>query len=162
MSFGGWGRRSLRRNHRAILFAAAASSLLMAAGCARPPRGPEEVSSFRQVGEASWYGPDFHGKITANGERYNMLLLTAAHPTLPFNTLVRVTNLQNGRTAVVRINDRGPFMKGRILDLSYGAARALGANSAGVISVRIEVVGKGEPPVSSPKPGAGRGKEGGG
>jgi rare lipoprotein A len=98
------------------------------------------------VGEASWYGPEFHGKTTANGERYNMLLMTAAHPTLPFNTLVRVTNLDNGRTAVVRINDRGPFLKGRILDLSYTAARALGANSPGVIRVKIEVVGKASPP----------------
>jgi rare lipoprotein A len=97
------------------------------------------------VGEASWYGPDFHGKTTANGERYNMLLMTAAHQSLPFNTLVRVTNLENGRTAVVRINDRGPFLKGRILDLSYTAARALGANSPGVIRVKIEVVGKAGP-----------------
>ncbi len=128
--------------------------LLLWAGCARPPSPPEELSAFRQVGEASWYGPDFHGKITASGERYNMLLLTAAHQTLPFNTLIRVTNLDNGRTAVVRINDRGPFMKGRILDLSYTAARALGANSSGVIRVRIEVVGKAAP---SPGPGAVRG-----
>jgi len=94
------------------------------------------------VGEASWYGPTFHGKTTANGERYNMLGMTAAHLTLPFNTLVRVTNLENGFSAVVRINDRGPFLKKRILDLSYKAARALGANGPGVIRVRIEVVGK--------------------
>jgi rare lipoprotein A len=99
------------------------------------------------VGEASWYGPEFHGRITANGERYNMLLMTAAHRTLPFNTLVRVTNLENSRSAVVRINDRGPFLKGRILDLSYTAARALGANTAGVIHVKLEVVGKAGPAV---------------
>jgi rare lipoprotein A len=119
--------------------------LLLWEGCAPRPPSPERVPSFRQVGEASWYGPDFHGKITAKGERYNMLLMNAAHQTLPFNTLVRVTNLDNGRTAVVRINDRGPFLKGRILDLSYTAARALGANASGVIRVRIEVVGKAAP-----------------
>ena len=124
-------------------------------GCAPRPPSPEKVPPLRQVGEASWYGPDFHGKITANGERYNMLLMTAAHQTLPFNTLVRVTNLDNGRTAVVRINDRGPFLKGRILDLSYTAARALGANSSGVIRVKLEVVGKAAP-VSAAGTPAGR------
>lgn len=101
---------------------------------------------FRQVGEASWYGPKFHGRTTANGESYNMLGRTAAHRTLPFNTLVKVTNLGNGRSTVVRINDRGPFLKGRILDLSYTAARDLGASRPGVIRVRIEVVGVGKPP----------------
>jgi len=122
-------------------------------GCARRPQGPEDFSAFRQTGEASWYGPDFHGRITANGERYNMLGLTAAHPVLPFNTLVRVTNLDNGRAVVVRINDRGPFLKGRILDLSYGAAKALGANRPGVVRVRIEVVGKASPPAGKDRGG---------
>ena len=135
----------MKRSGRPPLLLALLLPLLLWAGCARRPPSPEEVPSFRQVGEASWYGPDFHGKITANGERYNMLQMTAAHQTLPFNTLVRVTNLENGRTAVVRINDRGPFLKGRILDLSYAAARALGANSSGVIRVKIEVVGKAAP-----------------
>jgi rare lipoprotein A len=108
-------------------------------------------STFKQTGEASWYGPTFHGKTTANGERYNMLRLTAAHKQLPFNTLVRVTNLANGKSATVRINDRGPFLKGRILDLSYGAAQALGANGPGVIRVRIEVVGKAAPTAATAK-----------
>lgn len=106
-----------------------------------------------ETGEASWYGPTFHGKTTANGERYNMLLLTAAHRTLPFGTLVKVTNLGNGKTATVRINDRGPFLKGRILDLSYAAARALGANAPGVIRVRLDVIGK----ASGAKPASGGG-----
>lgn len=136
----------MRKSRRPLLLLAPLLPLLLWAGCARLPPSPEEFPPFRQVGEASWYGPEFHGKTTANGERYNMLLMTAAHPTLPFNTLVRVTNLDNGRTAVVRINDRGPFLKGRILDLSYTAARALGANSPGVIRVKIEVVGKASPP----------------
>jgi rare lipoprotein A (peptidoglycan hydrolase) len=130
---------------------------LLPAGCARAPQGPENVSAFRQVGEASWYGPDFHGRLTASGERYNMLSLTAAHRDLPFNTLVRVTNLDNGREVVVRINDRGPFLKGRILDLSYGAARALGANRPGVVRVRIEVVGKAAPPAPAKNQGGGKG-----
>lgn len=142
----------MRKGRRSLLLLAPLLPLLLWAGCARRPVSPEEAPSFRQVGEASWYGPDFHGKTTANGERYNMLLMTAAHRTLPFNTLVRVTNLDNGRTAVVRINDRGPFLKGRILDLSYTAARALGANLPGVIRVRIEVVGKASPPPAGARP----------
>ena len=118
----------------------------LGASCAtahRPPPGALPVRE--EVGEASWYGPDFHGKTTANGERYNMLGLTAAHRTLPFNTLLRVTNLANQRSIVVRVNDRGPFLKGRILDLSYAAARALGANRSGVIRVQIRIVGNRAP-----------------
>jgi rare lipoprotein A len=83
-----------------------------------------------QKGLASWYGPDFHGKLTSNREIYNMHALTAAHKTLPFGTYVRVTNLNNGKSVVVRINDRGPFIKGRIIDLSYAAARKLGLDIA--------------------------------
>lgn len=141
---------------RRFLLCLAAHGAFLAAACATAPvQTPRDWTSFRQEGEASWYGPDFHGKTTANGERYNMLRLTAAHQKLPFNTLVRVTNLSNGKTATVRINDRGPFLKGRILDLSYGAARALGASGAGVIPVRIEVVGKAAPS----KPASGKAKK---
>jgi rare lipoprotein A len=137
---------------RPAALALSGAAALLAFSCARPPLGPESISSFRQVGDASWYGPDFHGKLTASGERYNMLLPTAAHRTLPFNTLVKVTNLENGLSEVVRINDRGPFIKGRILDLSYAAARALGANTAGVIRVRLEVVGKADPKKPAARP----------
>ena len=91
-------------------------------------------------GGASWYGPTFHGRTTANGERYNMLGLTAAHKTLPFGTFVRVTNIANGRALVVRINDRGPFIAGRIIDLSYTAAKILDIPNAGVMKVRLEVL----------------------
>ena len=140
---------------RALLGLAVLGAFLAVACATASVKAPQDWASFRQEGEASWYGPDFHGKTTANGERYNMLGLTAAHKQLPFNTLVRVTNLANGRLATVRINDRGPFLKGRILDLSYGAARALGANGAGVIPVRIEVVGK----VAPTKPPAGQAKK---
>jgi rare lipoprotein A len=93
-----------------------------------------------QVGTASWYGEDFMGKATASGEPYNMYDLTAAHPTLPLGTFVRVTNLRNGRTAVLRINDRGPIVPGRIIDVSYGAAQALRFKSQGLQRVRLDVV----------------------
>jgi rare lipoprotein A len=92
------------------------------------------------IGKASWYGPDFHGKITSNGERYNMHKRTAAHKTLPINTYVRVTNLNNGLKTVVRINDRGPFVDGRIIDLSYQAAKEIGLIEKGVVPVKLEVV----------------------
>ncbi len=145
----------MRAIWRPFLLPALLLPLLLWAGCARRPVSPEKVPSFRQVGEASWYGPNFHGKTTASGEKYNMLQMTAAHRTLPFHTLVRVTNLENGRSVVVRINDRGPFLKGRILDLSYKAARELGATRAGVIRVRIEVVGKAPPAAAGAKRGGG-------
>ena len=96
-----------------------------------------------QVGLASYYGRAHDGRHTANGERFDMHAMTAAHRTLPFGTRVRVTNLANGRRAVVRINDRGPHKKQRIIDLSYAAARELGMVGAGVTRVRVEVVGEG-------------------
>ncbi len=92
------------------------------------------------TGQASWYGPGFHGARTANGESFNQYAMTAAHRTLPFGTQVRVTNLNNGRSVVVRINDRGPFSGGRVLDLSKGAASQLGVISSGVAPVRIDVL----------------------
>ncbi|UGQ16387.1 septal ring lytic transglycosylase RlpA family protein [Borrelia sp. RT5S] len=94
------------------------------------------------VGLASWYGEAFHGKTTANGEKFDMTSLTAAHKELPFNTVVRVTNLLNNRTVVVRINDRGPFRKDRIIDLSKSAAEKLDFLGIGVAPVKIEVVEK--------------------
>ena len=98
-------------------------------------------TGFVQDGTASWYGPDFHGKRTSNGEIYNMYAMTAAHKTLPLGTYVRVHNMANGREAVVRINDRGPFVKGRIIDLSYAAAKQLGVVGPGTAPVRIEALG---------------------
>ncbi len=97
---------------------------------------------YTQVGIASWYGPNFHGKKTATGEIYNMYDLTAAHKTLPLNTYVKVINLENGKSVVVRINDRGPFVKNRILDLSYAAAKKLGITKKGTALVKIIVLGK--------------------
>jgi rare lipoprotein A len=108
-------------------------------------------SGNTQKGVASWYGPDFHGKLTSNREIYNMHALTAAHKTLPFGTYVRVTNLNNGKSVVVRINDRGPFIKGRIIDLSYAAARKLGLDISGVAPVKIKVLKEYSPKKSSQK-----------
>lgn len=92
-------------------------------------------------GIASWYGPDFHSKKTSNGEIYNMYALTAAHKTLPMNTVVRVDNLENGKSVIVRINDRGPFVKGRIIDLSNKSAHAIDMVRKGTAKVRVTVLG---------------------
>ena len=98
-------------------------------------------AGFVQTGIASWYGPDFHGKKTSNGETYDMHAMTAAHKTLPLGVFVKVQNRDNGREAVVRVNDRGPFVKGRVIDLSYSAAKTLGVDIAGTAPVRIEALG---------------------
>ena len=92
------------------------------------------------IGISSYYAEDFHGKLTANGEVYDMYGLTAAHKTLPLNTIVRVTNLDNEKSLILRINDRGPYVKGRILDCSYGAAKKLGFLANGTTQVRVEVI----------------------
>ncbi|MEL6221270.1 MAG: septal ring lytic transglycosylase RlpA family protein, partial [Cyanobacteria bacterium J06627_8] len=92
------------------------------------------------TGPASWYGPGFHGRRSASGEVFNQNAMTAAHRTLPFGTVVRVTNMTSGASVVVRINDRGPFGGGRVLDLSAGAARAIGMIQAGVANVRVDVL----------------------
>nr|WP_228980201.1 septal ring lytic transglycosylase RlpA family protein [Paraburkholderia gardini] len=97
-----------------------------------------DVSDFHQTGRASWYGRFFHGRKTANGERYNMHALTAAHKTLPLGSYVRVTNPATSRSVVVRINDRGPFVRGRVIDLSYAAATALNMEHVGTARVTIE------------------------
>lgn len=93
-----------------------------------------------QTGTASWYGKPFHGKTTSNREIFNMYELTAAHLTLPFNTMVMVTNLDNGKSVIVRINDRGPFVKDRVIDLSYAAAKLLDMIHSGVAPVKLEVL----------------------
>ncbi len=116
---------------------------LPAAPVVPQPIAPAPVprrSTFLGRGEASWYGPGFFGNRTASGEVFRPGTLTAAHRTLPFGTQVRVTNLWNGRSAVVRINDRGPFHGGRIIDLAHGAAQKLGLTASGVAQVRLEVI----------------------
>ncbi len=101
---------------------------------------PAEDFEYNESGIASWYGPDFHGKLTANGETYDMNDLTAAHKTLPLPTIVRVTNLETGRTLALRINDRGPFVHGRIIDVSRRAAQLLGFENKGTAKVRVEIM----------------------
>ena len=98
--------------------------------------------NYDETGIASWYGPDFHGKITANGELYDMNEVTAAHRTLPMPSLVRVTNLDNGRTIVVRVNDRGPYARGRILDLSRRGAQLLGFEKTGTAKVHVQIMAR--------------------
>lgn len=103
---------------------------------------PQEDPNYSRVGTASWYGADFHGLQTANGERYDMTALTAAHPTLPLPSYVRVTNLANDSSIVVRINDRGPFANDRVIDMSAQAANLLGFYDAGVARVRVDYIGR--------------------
>ena len=132
------------------------AACVVATGCASVGREPIEGARSRaratpapppspgatlgpDTGKASWYGDVHHGKKTASGEAYDMHTLTAAHRTLPFGTRVRVTNVDNGRSVVVRVNDRGPLVGGRIIDLSQAAARALGALGSGIFTVRLEI-----------------------
>ena len=121
---------------------------VLLAGCAIPRATPPPVATppavtppvIEREGKASWYGHPHHGRRTASGEIYDMHALTAAHPTLPMGTRVLVTNLKNGRTVEVRVNDRGPVVPGRMIDLSYAAARALDAVADGVFPVRLRVL----------------------
>lgn len=101
---------------------------------------------FLEAGIASWYGSDFHGEPTASGEIYDMETLTAAHKTLPFNTIVRVVNLDNKKTVTVRINNRGPFVEGRVIDLSRKAAREIDILEAGLAEVELYLVKEGDSP----------------
>ncbi len=108
--------------------------------CTARPNRVDEEPHYAAVGLASYYGGQFHGRRTASGERYDMYGLTAAHPVLAFGSRVEVTNLKNGRKVRVRINDRGPFKKGRIIDLSYAAARKIGMLKRGIARVKIRVM----------------------
>lgn len=98
------------------------------------------ITDFSQVGTASWYGPGFHGKRTANGEKFNQNLMTAAHKELPLNSVVKVTRVSTGKSIMVRINDRGPFHGNRIIDLSFGAAKKLGIVNKGSAKVKVELI----------------------
>jgi peptidoglycan lytic transglycosylase len=111
---------------------------------------PKEDQFYDETGIASWYGPDFHGKNTANGELYDMDTLTAAHRTLPLPVIVRVTNLENGRSLLVRVNDRGPYARGRIIDLSRRAAQLLGVYERGTARVRVQYEGRAEVGAAAP------------
>tara|TARA_B100001179_G_scaffold35565_1_gene22452 strand:- start:1221 stop:1676 length:456 start_codon:yes stop_codon:yes gene_type:complete len=133
---------------------------LLFADCTNAPRygnsvgtrkksNPKNLKTAKRIpkvitGVSSFYGSDFHGKLTANGEVFDMYGLTAAHKTLPLNTIVRVTNLANNKSLILRINDRGPYIKGRILDCSYGAAKKLDFLLQGTTKVRIEIIEVGD------------------
>lgn len=145
--------------HKQLVVLLLVTSALVLSGCAGPDNSkgrfkvgspysikgktyyPSENYTKEQEGMASWYGPGFHGKKTANGERFDQMALTAAHPTLQMPSLVRVTNINNGRSVVVRVNDRGPFHSDRIIDLSKGAAEALQFRNMGTTKVRVQVLG---------------------
>lgn len=114
------------------------------------------TGKFKQRGAASWYGKKFHGQRTSSGEVYDMYAMTAAHPTLPIPSYARVTNLVNGKSVVVRINDRGPFLHERVIDVSYSAAHKLGIIGSGSGEVEVESIVAGGPPQASPIPGAGQ------
>jgi len=126
------------------------NSLLRSARTGLKPASSAKTKNHHpyQVGTASWYGSDFVGKPTASGEPYDMYDMTAAHPTLPLGTWVRVTNLRNGRKVYVRINDRGPIVPGRIIDLSYSAAHTLQFAQKGLQRVRLDLV---TPPTDRPE-----------
>lgn len=126
---------------KSILFAAGLALALGACSCL--PKGVADLDvGVKERGIASWYGDDFHGWVTASGDLYDMHALTGAHRTLPLGTVVRVTNVVNGRHVMVRINDRGPYVNGRILDLSLASARRLGMVEDGVAAVHLEVIGQ--------------------
>ena len=123
------------------LFPALAGALLLLSSFVAEPAEARVEKPFRQSGIASWYGSWHHGKVTANGEAYDMFAMTAAHKTIPLGTLVKVTRKDIGRSLVVRINDRGPYKRRRIIDLSFAAADSLQMKRKGVTRVTIEVVG---------------------
>jgi rare lipoprotein A len=127
----------LRRDEAPVRVAAQVPPpLATAAPVEQPPADPV------QVGTASFYGHWHHGRLTASGERFDLSGLTAAHRTLPFGTVARVTDVSSGRSVTVRITDRGPYLRGRVIDLSYAAAQQLGMVEAGLAKVRIEVLGR--------------------
>lgn len=130
-----------RRGFNQALALVLVSGLAVSA-CTVLPKGQADLDvSMKERGIASWYGEDFHGWLTANGETYDMEALTAAHRTLPLGTWVLVTNIENGKQVRVRINDRGPYLYGRVLDLSLAGARELDMVDGGVAAVQLEVVG---------------------
>jgi rare lipoprotein A len=130
---------------QAILWTATLTGMLFGA-CSWVPKGDAQFDvGIKDRGVASWYGEQFHGKQAANGEIFNMEALTAAHRTMPLGSVVRVVNLSNGRHIHVRITDRGPYVNGRILDLSHAAAVQLGMEHGGLAYVQVEIVGQRHP-----------------
>jgi rare lipoprotein A len=163
----------MRRGRRLIPWCGLLAALLALAGCSSGPKPgigvykvgqpyqingrwyhPQVDPDYDRTGTASWYGDPFHGRATANGERFDKRRLSAAHPTLPLPSIVRVTNLANNRSVDLRVNDRGPFVGDRIIDLSQAAARELGFERHGLAPVRVQYLGlaeaRGRPPAMPP------------
>ena len=131
------------------------AACLMVSACSLLPKGDTSLDlGIKDRGVASWYGEAFHGKLTANGEVFDKTALTAAHRKLPLGSVVRVMNLNNGRVVKVRVTDRGPYVPGRILDLSEAAAHELGMVEAGTAAVQVEVVGEHQMTPPPPTPGS--------
>ncbi len=135
------GLRSYQFLRLILLFPFFAATLTACSGHSKPAYSPGYPVGFVERGVASWYGPGFHGNKTANGERYDMHQLTAAHRTLPLGSIAVVRSMSSGREVTVRINDRGPFAKGRVLDLSLAGAQALGMTGPGTDQIELRVVG---------------------
>jgi rare lipoprotein A len=132
--------RPLVALRRSAVTGAALAALLVAAPTGQSPAFADTLPDWIQQGRVSWYGPGFHGRTTANGEIFDTHQLTMAHRSLPFGSEVLVTNLENGRSVVLRVNDRGPYVRGRIADLSRAAADELGFADDGVVKARIELL----------------------
>jgi len=144
-------RKRAAREVPLVQFCIVASALVVSAACSWIPKGEVQLDvGLKDRGVASWYGEPFHGKQAANGELFDMEALTAAHRTLPLGSMVRVVNLINGKHVHVRINDRGPYVNGRILDLSHAAAAYLGMVEGGLSVVQVEVVGDRRPDLLLP------------
>lgn len=124
------------------VFIVLAVFLVFFQACSIPFKKSAYRIGYRETGLASWYGKDFHGRPTASGEIYDMFEVTAAHKSLPLGTLLRVTDLETGRSVEVKVNDRGPFVRKRILDLSYGAAKVLGIVETGVTRIELRILGR--------------------
>lgn len=133
--------RSYQFRRLILLLSFFAATLAACSGPSKPAYFPGYPVGFVERGIASWYGPGFHGNKTANGERYDVHQLTAAHRTLPLGSIAVVRSMSSGREVTVRINDRGPFAKGRVLDLSLAGAQALGMTGAGTDQIELRVVG---------------------
>jgi rare lipoprotein A len=141
-----------QQHGRRIVYTVAAFACLSLGACSWIPKGESGLDvGIKDRGIASWYGAQFHGKQAANGELFDMSALTAAHRTLPLGSIIRVVNLQNGKHVRVRINDRGPYVNGRILDLSYAAAAQLGMVDRGLSVIQLEVIGDHRPEFEMPE-----------
>lgn len=133
-------KKSMKNIKLSVIAVSILSIILLSSCSVKKKSESHSKEKVYQKGEASWYGPGFNGKKTASGETFNMYKLTAAHKKLPFGTKVKVTNLKNGKSVIVRINDRGPFVKGRIIDLSKKAAQQIDLIQAGHTPVKIVIL----------------------